>query len=305
MEPTLSPKTAGPHHDDAAPLAPKDIAGAEDALAKLADAARAAARLHPRMVGSDFSAGPRVSAPTLDPLPPVLDLEQSVEPGILLEPHGRRAGRSVLRFLLAVAIGVAATLAWQSYGGAGRQMLATYVPALGLPSSDPSPSGATQQLPAAADESSAAVQANAADAAPAQPAAPAPYPPDPAAPPPSPELTQQIAAMARDLAAMRQSMEQFAAGHDQMARSIARLQAADEEARHRQLTPTPRPAPARTPQATLPPPRPTLQSSATPPPPRSVSQSSAPPPALTPPRPISQSSATPSPQPPRPTGSMP
>lgn len=308
MESTLGPKPTDPHPDDV--LAPKELVGAEDALAKLAEATRAAVDLQPRMAGADFSAGPRVASPSVDSVPLANDLfvgaPDSREPKPReIKSRGRRAGRSLLRFLLAVSIGAAGTLAWQSYGDAARQMVATYIPALGPLSSDLASSlGVTQQLPAPEDEPLAAVPANV--AAPAQPAALAPATTDPVAPPPSPELMQQIEAMARDLAALRQSMEQLAAGHDQMARSLAKLRTAEENIQHKQ--PAPPPAAARKPQATLPPPRPIVPSSATPstlPPPRSVSQSPASPPALSPPRPISQSSAAPSPQPLRPAGSMP
>jgi hypothetical protein len=47
-------------------------------------------------------------------------------------PSRRRpASRRFARFLLAICIGVAGTLAWQSYGDATKQIIATRAPDLG------------------------------------------------------------------------------------------------------------------------------------------------------------------------------
>jgi len=43
----------------------------------------------------------------------------------------RRGSHGFVRYLVAMGIGVAATLAWQSYGEAAKQMFATKVPELG------------------------------------------------------------------------------------------------------------------------------------------------------------------------------
>ncbi len=53
-----------------------------------------------------------------------------------------------------------------------------------------------------------------------------------AARPASPDL-QQLEAMARDRAAVRQSVEQLAAGQEQMTRDIARVQPAEQDIRHK------------------------------------------------------------------------
>jgi hypothetical protein len=45
--------------------------------------------------------------------------------------HGKRASRPLARFLITFYIGVAATLAWQSYSGAARQVIASLSPQLG------------------------------------------------------------------------------------------------------------------------------------------------------------------------------
>jgi hypothetical protein len=43
----------------------------------------------------------------------------------------RRGSRRFTRYLVAILIGVAATLAWQSYGAATKRMIATWAPELG------------------------------------------------------------------------------------------------------------------------------------------------------------------------------
>lgn len=291
MDLTLSPNDTNPQHNDShqrgthqGDKVVQAATDAEKALSKLAhEATRTAANRSPGSAAPDFSAGPRVAAPSLQP---VVRLPDDNHRGFDLrapetrEPksRGRGAGRGFMRFLLAAGIGVAAVLAWQSYGEAARQRIAALMPQLGWSSSP----GVKQSPPDAANEQPAAAQASPPAAGTAHPpaAALAPAAPDPMASPPSPELARQIEVMARDLAAVRQSVEQLAAGHDQMARAIARLQATEDDLQHRQ------PAPARKPTAT--PPRPTLQSlPPTLPPPRPVLQSSTPP-ALPPTRPVSQ-----------------
>ena len=43
----------------------------------------------------------------------------------------RRRSRGIVRYLVAIGIGVAATLAWQSYGETTKQIIATKAPELG------------------------------------------------------------------------------------------------------------------------------------------------------------------------------
>jgi hypothetical protein len=276
MASTLSSTQAYPHHEgDVVPLAPKDWAGAEEALSRLAhNAARNASDRPTCMTGSDFSAGLRVTEPPFEATlrPAAVDNDQvpSDRPSL-----GRRAVRSFARFLLAVCIGVAATLAWQSYGEAAKQMIASWAPQLGwsssLPVTNPSPGPEI----AAKQPSPRAVQAAAADAAPAQPASL-----DQIAPAaPSPEAVQQLA---RDLATVREGVEQLTASQEQMAGNIAKLQAAEQDIRHKISAPPPRPAPApaRKPVTSLPPPQAAPQLSSTPPPP------ALPPPPSRPPMPL-------------------
>src|SRR5260370_42666838 len=137
---------------------------------------------------------------------------------------GKRASRAVVRFLITFCIGVAAALAWQSYGDAAREMIASSSPQLGWL--------APQAAPLAQTASDIV--------APAAPRAP------------SPDL-QQLKAMLLDLAAARQNVEQlaaqFAAGQQQMAGDIATLRAAQQDILHKISPPPPRPAaiPARKP----------------------------------------------------------
>jgi hypothetical protein len=67
---------------------------------------------------------------------------RSKEPSLV-----KRASRGLTRFLIVFCIGVAATLAWQSYGNAAREMIANSSPQLGwlVPSANSSPE---QQLKA-------------------------------------------------------------------------------------------------------------------------------------------------------------
>jgi hypothetical protein len=146
----------------------------------------------------------------------------------------KRSPRGFTRYLLAICIGVAATLAWQSYGEAAKQMFAAKVPELGW-------SVETKQMianwveqlgwtkPPITTESTA-VRSSATEtpqAAPvAQIASAAIVPNVPVAPSIDPAEVHQIA---MDLTALRQTVAQLAAGQDQMAREVDRLQAANQE----------------------------------------------------------------------------
>jgi hypothetical protein len=118
---------------------------------------------------------------------------------------GRRIFRTITRFFIAVFIGVGATLAWQSYGDAAREMVATRVPTLAwlLSLSE-------TKSPVAAAVSS-----------------------DP---------VQQLEPLASNLDLVRRNVEQLAAKQDQMAQNIAVLLAVEEDVRQKiSITP---PAPA-------------------------------------------------------------
>jgi hypothetical protein len=159
---------------------------------------------------------------------------------------GRRMFRALARFFIAVFIGVSATLAWQSYGDEAKQMVGTWAPSLGWllsVSTTSSPPG--RQVPAqeaALSQSSPVTQI-----------------PAPAAPVTSPEIVQQLEPMAHDLAAVQRSLEQLAAKQDQMAQSIATLQAVEQGVRQRLASPPPSRAVPTPPRR---PPQPATQSSA-------------------------------------------
>jgi hypothetical protein len=109
---------------------------------------------------------------------------------------GKRAARGLTRFLIIFCIGIATTLGWQSYGDTARAMIANSSPQLGWL--------APQAAPFAQTASDIAARA-----------APAALPPD----------VQQLKEISLGLAAVRQSVEQLAAGQQQMAGDIAKLKA--------------------------------------------------------------------------------
>ena len=147
----------------------------------------------------------------------------------------RRGSRGLRRYLVAILIGVAATLAWQSYGESAKQIVATRAPELGWsPGAKQIIASSIQWIgwtkPPAGPEKQAAPLAQTAPAVPSI---------DPA----------QVQQMARDLATLRLTVEQLAAGQ-------SKLEAADVEILEK-ITPAPPPpqppaAPARKP-APLPP----------------------------------------------------
>ena len=91
---------------------------------------------------------------------------------------GRRIFRSVIRFSIAVLIGIGATLAWQSHGDEAKETIRTWAPSLGW------------LLSVSATKSPAAAAT-------------------------SRELVQEIEPIARDLAVVRRSVEQLAAKQEQ------------------------------------------------------------------------------------------
>jgi hypothetical protein len=249
-----------------------------------------------RATAADVSAGPQVGGPFV--LATVRPAEFRQVPLPSEKPSLRsRATRAVTRFLIAVCVGVAGSLAWQSYGGAAREMIANRIPQLAIPqlawiSSRPvttetaAPAATTQTATSSAIEASAP-QPAAAQAAPVaqtateQTAATPAAATVPAAPSPN---QQQLDAMARDIGALRQSVDQLVARQEQMARDMARLQAA-ETPRHRVSAPPPRVAAVPAHKPPMPPQAapPVLASAVTPAQPRPQMSSDLPPPAVPPP----------------------
>jgi hypothetical protein len=112
----------------------------------------------------------------------------------------RRSPPALTRFLITFCIGVAATLAWQSYGDAAREIIASSYPQLGWLAPQPAPTA--QNTP---DVTALA--------------APAAASPD----------QQQLSAMSLDLDAVRESVDRIAASQEQMTRNIDRLAAGQEQ----------------------------------------------------------------------------
>ena len=182
----------------------------------------------PSPAQSGFSEGslpvkPSVEAPAIRPAD--LKNDRSSSKRRLL---GKRAPLAFARFLITFCVGVAATLAWQSYGDAAREMIANASPQLGWLAPQAAP-----------------VAQNAPDTiAPAASAAPSPD-------------QQQLNAVSLDLDAVRQSVDriaasqeqisrtvnQLAAGLEQMAREISKLQAIEQYMLYKNSEPPPRPAP--------------------------------------------------------------
>jgi hypothetical protein len=174
---------------------------------------------------SDQGIGIRPMKPSIrSPLPSGLkdDHVVSDRPSI-----GRRIFRTLARFIIAVLIGIGATLAWQSHGDAAREMVVARVPSLGW-------------LLSVSTTKSPAVAATA---------------PDP---------VQQLEPLASNLNVVRRSVEQLAAKQEQMAQNIATLQAVEEDIRQKMSTPPPSPSQQAAPVPQYKPPQPRAQSSSVP-----------------------------------------
>jgi hypothetical protein len=148
---------------------------------------------------------------------------------------GKLAPLAFARYQIAFFVGVAATLAWQSYGEAAREMIANSYPQLGWVAPQPAPTAQN-----AADVVALALPTV-----------------------PSPEQ-QQLNAISLD--AVRQSIDRIAtgiaagqeqitrtvdriatsvvAGQDQMTREISKLQAVEQYVLYKNSEPPPRPSPA-------------------------------------------------------------
>src|SRR5882762_8136231 len=146
---------------------------------------------------SEFYAGVSpVEAPAVSPA----DLKNDRSPNGRQSPR-KRALRTFSSLPIAFCIGVAATLAWQSYGDTAREMIANAHPQLGwlAPQGEP----VTQNAPVAV-----------AVAAPAAPAFD----------------QQQLKAIAIDLEAMRRSIDRIATTQEQLTRTVDQLTASQEQA---------------------------------------------------------------------------
>jgi len=139
----------------------------------------------------------------------------------------RRSSRKFARYLFAICIGiVAGALAWQSYGEASKQIIATRASELGWsPEAKQMIAGWVEQLgwrtPPAGHENTA-IRSSMRETPQAAPVAQT-----------APEADTPIAAVRQTveqyLAAVRENLEQLAVRQDQMEREITKLQAADME----------------------------------------------------------------------------
>jgi hypothetical protein len=215
---------------------PQLIAGAEEALAKLA---RDASDRRTRAAQPDFSAGSRVLDPAgstaFRPLGATIRNDRP--------SFGRRAMRRFTRFVLAVATGVVVTLAWQSYGETVQQFIASKAPQLSLSALLGSNNPSRGQEPAFKRRSAPARQAAGANAPDEQPtsvtltadAASPSVPPAPAS-----ELVQKLDNIGGDLATVRETVERLTAAQEQMLSNIAKLQTAQDDLRRKISAPVPR-----------------------------------------------------------------
>jgi hypothetical protein len=130
----------------------------------------------------------------IDPADLKNDRLQSTQPAF----H-KRAPLPLTRFLITFSMGVAATVAWQRYGDATKEMLASSFPQLRWLTSRTGPAARN------ASDTIAALVA-------------------PAAAPPSPDQ-EQVSAISLDLDAVRQSIDRVSRSQEEMIRNVDRLAA--------------------------------------------------------------------------------
>jgi hypothetical protein len=246
-------------------VAPTEKSGlAHDAKSRPWDA-RIDARPH---TGSDRSAGPSVRPVDKTLRAAVVNSAQVADDRPSM---GRRAIRAFIGFLLAVCIGVAATV-WQAYGDTAKELIAGWAPKFGLTSSPPAENAG---LP---DQSNpAAAEASATNAA--APSTTATFTPE------SAQLLQSVAgALARaeqEIEQLKASVAQLKAGQQQMSPAKASEakpsgpKASEQNRRPRIFAPSP---PRRAAAAPARKPVPPRQAAATPALPQTAALSVQPPP---------------------------
>jgi len=145
----------------------------------------------------------------------------------------RPASRGFVRYVLAICIGVAATLAWQSYGQTAKRIIATKVPELGWsPETKQTIATWVEQLGWTKPPTSSDAAARPSLPETAQAATVAQTAPDKVAPrmPIAGSVDpQQIQQIAGDIAGLRQSVEQVVASQTKMAGEINNLLVTDME----------------------------------------------------------------------------
>jgi hypothetical protein len=149
---------------------------------------------------------------------------------------GKRASRAFRRYLIACCVGIAGTLAWQSYGDAARQMVATWGAEHGWSMAWLSNGEAVNANPPRPERTEALTAAQSAPQ----------NAPGPAGGSSSDleQLKKMTLGMAATLTTMRERIEQLAAGQQQTASDVAKLQATEQEIRQKITAVATRPAAA-------------------------------------------------------------
>jgi hypothetical protein len=167
-----------------------------------------------------------------------------------------RSYRGVFTVLSAICIGVAASVAWHSYGEEAKQRLSSLIPHLSMEA--PAPAQAVNAVEAQDTATQAAAPQPAAEVEPAQETATAAQPSTPSTDPVTPptqaaptqaalpaEIAQSLEANASEIAALKSAVEDLKASQQQLRREIAT--AAEREAhpkppvQHRAKSVPPRP----------------------------------------------------------------
>jgi hypothetical protein len=184
----------------------------------------------PSPAQSEFSEGslpvkPPVEAPAIR----AADLKND-RPSKRRQPLAVRIPLAIARFLITFCIGVGATLAWQSYGDAAREMIANSSPQLAWLAPEAAP--VERSIPDAIAPAAESV----APAADPQPLNPVSVDLD--------AVRQSVDRIAAGQEQITRTVGQLAAGQEQMAREISKLQAIEQYMLYKNSEPPPRPAAA-------------------------------------------------------------
>ena len=131
---------------------------------------------------------------------------------------GKRTVRGLARFLMIFCMGVAATLAWQSYGDATREMIASSYPRLGWLAPKTVAVETTAEITSSIAPASTSDSEEKTVAAETTPERTSPI---------APAITSDSQEIKAILMAVRQNVDQLAARQQQMANDIATLKATE------------------------------------------------------------------------------
>ncbi len=137
-------------------------------------------------------------------------------------PLVRGMFRTLAGFIVVALIGLATTLAWLIYRDEAKEVVSAWVPSLGS-SFTASTTKAPSNLDVTAEQTSSTAEVRASGQNTAPQSTPALAP--------TLGSESQLEAVLRDLAALRRSVEELAAKQDQMAQSIATIQAVQQDIR--------------------------------------------------------------------------